>query len=425
MNSQKGILVIVVVVIGLLVLYFFLPRSESWFISYDPNDDRPYGSYVLGEMLRRHGDQEFKYITDSLHLDLSPDQVKAGSNMVFVGTEMFIDSAEAELLLDFMLAGGNLYIISHVWPEPFYSDYLSEYQYDEIFAAFAPDDEFIFVESGEVIHGVIEDSIKHTLAGPVPYQYVAQGKFFKHNWRYIDGEVMSDEVIFRGFLNDDHLNAFSVKVGKGTLNCHINPELFTNYFLLDPRQQHYCSAFFMNLGQGTIYWNEFNRHPKPDYIQMPEDRDKGPATLHYILEQPALRAAWYLLLAAVLMYVILGARRKQRATPILPVKRNTSIEYAKTIAQLYIREKDHKKIALLQIELFKSHLREHYSLNITREQETEEDIIEILHIKSNLSVEFIRDLFAQFKEARIVFKMTDEQLNELYQRLEHFYNNSK
>ena len=62
--------------------------------------------------------------------------------------------------------------------------------------------------------------------------------------------------------------------------------------------------------------------------------------LRFILSQPALKWAWYLLLAGVLIFIIFNLRRTQRPIPILPKNLNTSVEFVKTIGNLYYQEGD-------------------------------------------------------------------------------------
>jgi hypothetical protein len=48
--------------------------------------------------------------------------------------------------------------------------------------------------------------------------------------------------------------------------------------------------------------------------------------MRFILNNPPLRYAWYLLLLGLLIFVLFNAKRKQRIVPVIEPLKNTSLD---------------------------------------------------------------------------------------------------
>src|SRR5690606_10183509 len=119
-------------------------------------------------------------------------------------------------------------------------------------------------------------------------------------------------------------NFIKVKHGKGVVFLHLEPEVFTNYYLLQKETFPVVYHSLQYLGDRQIVWYDGRSHIKQETTP-----------LRFILSDRALSSAWYLLLIALLFYLIFKSKREQRAVPIVEPEPNLSIAFAKTIGSLY------------------------------------------------------------------------------------------
>lgn len=88
------------------------------------------------------------------------------------------------------------------------------------------------------------------------------------------------------------------------------------------------------------------------FSYLPKDRDtlwfmeeqnlQSISPLRFILRNPPLRYAWYIFLVGFLVFIIFHAKRKQRVIPIIKPLENTSVEFVRSIGNLYLNEGDAK-----------------------------------------------------------------------------------
>lgn len=230
-----------------------------------------------------------------------------------------------------------------------------------------------------------------------------------------------------GSFNAGYPNFIRVKYGEGFIYVHSNPLVFTNYFMLSDTVHNYTREVLSHLGSGKVYWDEENR----DYDfnaftynadeQLPEE---GP--LEFILSERTLRTAWYLLLLGGMLYLIFGARRQQRIIPVKDNMDNTSIEYAGVISQLFMKQSDHKKLILLKMDLFKSHLRERFMIRLPQTKDEENDhFFQYVAQKTGVSADLVKTIFARYEYLSVIDGVTTPDMLEFHQYIEDFYNHSK
>jgi hypothetical protein len=135
-------------------------------------------------------------------------------------------------------------------------------------------------------------------------------------------------------IDKDKINFFRLPFGNGEFFIHNQPYAFTNYNLLFENNVDYVFKTFSYLKNDLIIWDENN---KPG---------RNTATpLIYILEQDSLRAGYYLILAMAIIFMFFGAKRKQRIIPVVAPPENSSLEFAKTLGNLYLSSRNHKDMA--------------------------------------------------------------------------------
>ncbi|QFG52352.1 hypothetical protein [Chryseobacterium sp.] len=135
-----------------------------------------------------------------------------------------------------------------------------------------------------------------------------------------------------GFVGSDEMmpssNFIKVKWGRGNFYLHSEPLILTNYYLLKPGSEVYVQNVFSYLPDRRTIW----------FTDATFESSSSP--LRFILSQPPLRYAWWLFLASLLMFVVFNVKRRQRIIPIIQPLPNKSVEFVRSIGNLYLQEGD-------------------------------------------------------------------------------------
>lgn len=146
-------------------------------------------------------------------------------------------------------------------------------------------------------------------------------------------------------------NFVEIKYGEGKFLLHLQPIAFTNYYLLKNNHK-YIESVCSHIESDNIYWN----------VDGAQQSSITESPLRFIFSQPALKWAWYLSLFGLLIFMLFNAKRRQRIIPIHEPTKNTTVEFAKTIGNLYFLSKNHKDIAEKKIVYFLEKIRKEYYL---------------------------------------------------------------
>ena len=198
-------------------------------------------------------------------------------------------------------------------------------------------------------------------------------------------------------------------VGRGHLYLCSVPLALSNYWLLRPRQGTFGLAALSALPTGrAVWWDEYQK----------QGRAGEQSLLRVVLGSPALRAAYYLLLVAGLLFVLVEARRRQRIIPTLNPLPNTTLLFTRTVAGLYRQGRSHGQIAEKKVVLFLDYLR-------TRFQEPAPDLAdegfrERLSQKAGLPRARVDELVRYINFARTAPAVTDRELLVLSRAMRDF-----
>lgn len=188
--------------------------------------------------------------------------------------------------------------------------------------------------------------------------------------------------------------------GEGDIWLCSEPRIFTNYNLLQGRNAELMAHVLSHLPEGPVVWNEF-RKLDPQGSMTP---------LRWILDQPALRWAYYLTLALVLLYFITHTRRQQRAIPVLAPVRNDSRDFVHTMGRLYYNKGDHSDLARKMITYFKDDLRQRAHIHrFAADEETTDRLAK----RTGLPAKEVHILIRRILDAEAQPRMSAIQLTEL------------
>jgi hypothetical protein len=243
-------------------------------------------------------------------------------------------------------------------------------------------------------------------------EYGCPGRRLESYFSKFDSETSSV------FGNDINLlpNLVQLKAGKGNLFFHLTPLAFTNYFLLFDKNINYYNKTLSLLPIDTkkVVWDEYFLNKRFS------DGDSSKSPLSALMSQRSFRAALWLLIILLGLFILQEMRRKQRIIPVMIKPRNDSLEFVKTIGRLYYEKGDNKNLAGKMAAYFLEHIRNRYKLTTSQ---LDNDFIIALQRKTGQPENNIREIVSFINNMDIEETISDEQLAAFHKELEEFYSN--
>lgn len=292
--SKKQIPVAVIVTVLILVGMYLLfggGKRYTWWEHYRPDSKDPYGTYLLENLLEDYfPGEKFEAIGDTLN-----GVLKEG-NYVFVGSFFWLDSTQMDVVLRFVEAGNRAFIASSIMPVALLDSIggaeCLDFSYYEDSLYFAEQD--FFLEDSVVSLNFVHPEL--AMAPDFACKFVYRHEPAPYEWEYLPDDFFCEgQTTFAhlGSLNGTYVNFAKASYGKGAFYLHTTPLAFTNFNLINDRGLDYAERALSHLRPGTIYWDQ-RQGRMPSMSRNRRLATDGP--LKYILSQPPLAWAWYILL---------------------------------------------------------------------------------------------------------------------------------
>lgn len=397
-----------------LIVFFALTADKNnynWRETYDPQSVQPYGTHFIREMMKSYASEGFVYNTKRpVHELLDSASNKKKSAYVFIGEAMFVDSLDVQAMKRYVHAGNDVFLVT-----PYIPSELNDAFYQ---AECSPR---LFTEPIDTT--TIWANFYHPeFATPKHYRFAFRinDRDANYYWEHLGSSVLCDSVksvVPLGYMEPDLVNFFKIPHGQGNVFVHANPVLFTNYFMIREKNTEYASSVFSHTRSKTILWDEYSKVP---YYQKNRNPYYNP--LYFIMQQPSLQYAWWLMLALALLYIFFTAKRRQRFIPVLEPKTNTSLSFLTMVSSLHFHHENHGDIARKKMRHFLHLIRTKYALPTHK---VDHDFIKKLSVKSQVSVQEIELIFDQYHVIDKFQSIDAARLAELYNAIQNFYNKAK
>jgi hypothetical protein len=209
-------------------------------------------------------------------------------------------------------------------------------------------------------------------------------------------------------------NFIKIHHGKGAFYLHTQPIAFTNYNLLNDNEA-YAANVLSYLPNNAIIWDPHIKSSK--YSDAKEDDNN---VFKFFLEHQTL--TWFLLVSLIglLLFMLFNARRKQRPIPIIEPLKNSTVAFTQTIANLYLKEQDHKNLVDKKITYFLEKVRAKFLLDTSN---LNADFIEKLAAKSGNELQRTKYLVNTIITLNKRSECSEEELVVLHKMIENFLNN--
>ncbi|HJY13991.1 MAG TPA: hypothetical protein VJ304_14455, partial [Flavobacterium sp.] len=119
--------------------------------------------------------------------------------------------------------------------------------------------------------------------------------------------------------------------------------------------------------------------------------------MRFILGNPALKYAWWLLLGGLILFIFFNAKRKQRIVPVIEPLKNTSVDFVKSIGNLYLQEGDFHDMMAKKAQYFLNKVRLDLLIDT---QNLDEEFAKKLQLKTGKNIEAINEAVSLIKKAQ-------------------------
>ncbi|ABQ05258.1 DUF4350 domain-containing protein [Flavobacterium johnsoniae] len=375
-NIKIYIAVLVFILILILIGDYNKQKTIDWRPTYSVNDKIPYGLYVfdkeIGGILKNQKIERIPDITPYEFLDSKYNEDTLVETYTVKGTFINIsqqnnlDDQSAKEIMYFVSHGNNAFLSMTNFPKTLldslkfeYSSNLLQTKDASVWMANKKLSSKIYKSTSDIADYFSKiDTLNTTVLG-----YEGNPKYKKN------------------------INFIKVPYKNGYFFLHTNPVAFTNYNLLKKDRYQYTEKVLSYIPKGDVFW----------YTKSPNDENISASPLRYIFSQPALKWAWYLFLIGMFVFILFNAKRKQRIVPILQPLSNLTIDFTKTIGNLYYQEGDHKNIIDKKIIYFLERIRTEYLIDTTK---LDDEFVKKLQHKTGKDEKDIQELVLLINEYR-------------------------
>jgi hypothetical protein len=365
------------------------PTPVNWAVTLSKNDKNPYGSYILYNHLNNLFPAA-RIQSYRLPLYDQLNNYKGDNSAYFIISSAFSPS-------------------ENDWEEM--KNYVSEGNY--VFAAATSFSKKVLDSLGFKTYSKValisNDSTSVNFVNPRLKSKNNYG-FKKQTIDEYFSEIDTSRTIVLGINDEEKPNYIKVGLGGGAFFIHADPICFSNYFMLFKNNKEYTAKALSYIPGGVtkIYWDEFYKLGSA----------AATTPLRFFLSNEFLLWALRLSVIALVLYILFEMKRRQRVIPVITPLRNSTLEFVKTVSNVYFNQKDNNSIANKKINHFLEFIRNRFYLST---QQLNEDFITQLSRKSGVARENIDDIFRLINDSNAGYAVNDKYLLTLNQQIDNFY----
>jgi len=350
-KRSKNILIIIgIALLVIIITEIARPKPVNWKPSYTASDKVPFGCYVLFEEINSLFENTSIEKVQKDPYEFLNGSYSKNSAYIFINEDLFFDKRQLDALKIYVQEGNTVFLSGRN------------------FGNITGDSLLVRAETN---YNILEKEINPTFFSTPKQETLPV--FKKGVLKSVITEIDTLHTKALGYFITENpalkeLNFVSLKFGKGKFLFHTLPEAFSNYYLLH-NNENYAALVLSYIDADKIYWDSYFKSGKK-VVTSP---------MRFIFNQEPLTWAYYLILGGLLVFVIFRGKREQRIIEVVKPLENTSVEFTRTIGNLYFQHKDYGNIIAKKIMYFLETIRSKYYINTN---ELNEEFVKKLAAKS-------------------------------------------
>ncbi|KUJ53826.1 DUF4350 domain-containing protein [Chryseobacterium aquaticum] len=362
MNKTFKIYALIFIIIMVILALLEVNKKEvvDWRKNFDVNEKSPFGLFVFNQEVKDLFKNNLKKV-DVTAYDYYNENQKKPHNILVIESE--IDTESWNKILNEVSKGSDAMLIIAKMPKEI-SDSIGFY-----------DSQISFEDKN-----VLKLTDKKYQNDFIKLDKFPSGRGFSYIKPGVEvlGKTVEED-------NSDQANFIKAKLGKGNIYVHCEPLFLTNYYLLKSGNTKYTQDVFSYLkDRETLWFVEANTKESRFFMR-------------FILGNPALKYAWWLLLSGLVLFIFFNAKRKQRIVPIIEPLKNTSLDFVKSIGNLYLQEGDFHDMMAKKAQYFLNKVRLDLLIDT---QNLDDEFAKKLQLKTGKNIEIINESVSLIKKAQ-------------------------
>jgi hypothetical protein len=352
LKSRTSVILFIAVLLALATaLYLMIEKDKyNWRETYRVEGKQPYDfDFFVSLMKNAH---QTKMISNNLEqklVEATQDSLRK-STYLYAGSNYYISKNELKALMDFVEKGNQAFIISQSLPDSLVRMLGQHYDFETIYDYhFVPDTVFYNFEHPELKSQedyYFNKYYKDKVSSRYMFFMNSDGVYQTRNFTVLGKTTYkTNDSLYSGGI------FIKTNLGLGEIFIHVDPMCFTNIQLERKQGFEYASKVFKHIDSKNILWDVSSTQWKNDF-EMSSNINKSNSPLEFILSNKELAWAWYILTATGLFFLFFGTKRLQSVIPVKNSRKNTSLQFIKTISSIYGQNKSNKEIASLKMEHF-------------------------------------------------------------------------
>lgn len=412
-GNKKYIFIVSLCFIGLILLQIMAPKPINWNQTYMKKDRIPFGTSALydilptifpGQEINTESFPIYNTLNDKDFSSSYPEMKKM--NYIIINNAFEPDKLDTRELLEFVENGNAVFIAANYFSGKFADTLKIETDNYYGIAETFKNDSINLNQFYKPFDTAAINFTNPTLKRKTNYVY---SKGIDNT--YFNSFDTAKTIVLGNNINKK-INFIKIKWGKGTIFLSTVPEVFTNYLFVNKQNYDYPYKALSYLPNQAIIWDE---HYKSGNV-------KKESSLRVIFNNPALRSAYYVLLLSLLIFIVIGIKRKQRIIPVVEPLRNTTLDFVDIVGTLYYQTGNHKNIADKKIMYFLEFIRSTFQVKTNLYDDTFIDRITNL---SGIERQKVHDLFYYFADISVKQSISQQELLKLNRMIEEFHRKNK
>jgi hypothetical protein len=388
--------------------------SADWSKKYGLKDFEPKGLFLFSKFLKERirGRGEVYPLTNAQTID---SVVDSGSTLFFIGENFALKDRELRDVIEKVEEGNTLFLSC---------EHMTQNVIDMLFDFYTMTYEY---EPKTTLHVLDEITpFRNNKEKSFSFNAVFQNDTITREWRVFDEITIVGEdlqLITSIQKGGDYPNFIVFKRGKGKIFLHTTPESLLNYQLLKKDGALHAKFILQAFPKDqNAYWLDFAQltrsKEEPNYDDFSDDKkDRDESYLQVLFSNANLRIGMLLAFLGCILFLIFRSKRQRPVIPLKQKARNTSVEFSRTVASIFLSRQNPHGLLQLQKKNFYDLIARYFFIDLNDTNSVR--AIESLSQKANVPVDEIQKLL-QLLETKVKINVDEAYLFDVNRRIKLF-----
>lgn len=388
--------------------------SADWSKKYGLKDFEPKGLFLFSKFLKERltGRGEIYPLTNAQTID---SVVDSGSTLFFIGENFALKDRELRDVIEKVEEGNTLFLSC---------EHMTQNVIDMLFDFYTMTYEY---EPKITVHVLDEITpFRNNKEKSFSFNAVFQNDTITREWRVFDEITIVGEdlqLITSIQKGGDYPNFIVFKRGKGKIFLHTTPESLLNYQLLKKDGAQHAKFILQAFPKDqNAYWLDFAQltrsKEEPNYDDFSDDKkDRDESYLQFLFSNANLRIGMLLAFFGCILFLIFRFKRQRPVIPLKQKARNTSVEFSRTVASIFLSRQNPHGLLQLQKKNFYDLIARYFFIDLNDTNSVR--AIESLSQKANVPVDEIQKLL-QLLETKVKINVDESYLFDVNRRIKLF-----